>query len=235
METIVICPDIHCRDFYKPVLDIRNKPVIFLGDYLDPYNWEGFSFENGLANLEEIIEFKKKFPNQVTLLFGNHDFNYMWGFNWASRFNKKYAADAFWLFEKNFDLFEPYKLIGDVLFTHAGISNAWVKDNSIQDCVEFINKEWEIVKKHPFEESKSALFDCGYIRGGLELYGGIFWNDLREIDKVNPVNHVQIFGHTQLLNTGSIFKCNVSEKPMYCCDSRSMFVYENENLKRYEN
>lgn len=73
MDTIIICPDIHCRDFYKPILNIKNKSIVFLGDYLDPYNWEGFSFENGLENLEEIIEFKKKFPNQVTLLFGNHE------------------------------------------------------------------------------------------------------------------------------------------------------------------
>lgn len=72
IDSIIIISDIHCRDFYKPALKIKDKPIVFLGDYLDPYPWEGFSFENGLANLEEIIDFKKQNPDRVTLLLGNH-------------------------------------------------------------------------------------------------------------------------------------------------------------------
>lgn len=68
---LIICPDIHCRDFYKPVLELKDTPVIFLGDYLDPYSYEGCSFEDGLANLKEITDFAKNNKN-VTLLTGNH-------------------------------------------------------------------------------------------------------------------------------------------------------------------
>lgn len=34
---IYIVPDVHCRNFYKPILRIQDEPVIFLGDYMDPY------------------------------------------------------------------------------------------------------------------------------------------------------------------------------------------------------
>ena len=65
MSKIYIVPDVHCRNFYKPVLNITDSPVIFLGDYLDPYYREGFSFEHGLENLKEIIQFKKDNPESI--------------------------------------------------------------------------------------------------------------------------------------------------------------------------
>lgn len=37
MNTIYIVPDVHCRSFYKPILQIKDKPIVFLGDYMDPY------------------------------------------------------------------------------------------------------------------------------------------------------------------------------------------------------
>lgn len=70
---IYIVPDVHCRDFYKPVLNIKDKPVVFLGDYMDPYVYEGFTDKHGIKNLQEIIDFARNNKN-VTLLVGNHKF-----------------------------------------------------------------------------------------------------------------------------------------------------------------
>lgn len=70
---ILICPDLHCRSFYKPLLDTKDQRIIFLGDYMDPYSNEDTSDEQGIANLEEIIDFAKQNSN-VTLLVGNHKF-----------------------------------------------------------------------------------------------------------------------------------------------------------------
>ena len=70
-NNIIIIPDVHCRSFYKPILNIKDKPIIFLGDYMDPYYWEGFTDEEGIANLEEIFDFARKNKN-VKLLIGNH-------------------------------------------------------------------------------------------------------------------------------------------------------------------
>lgn len=37
VNTILICPDLHCRNFYKPILNVKDTPIIFMGDYMDPY------------------------------------------------------------------------------------------------------------------------------------------------------------------------------------------------------
>ena len=242
MERIIIVPDVHCRDFYKPVLKIKDTKIVFLGDYLDPYQYENLSFEKGLENLEEIIQFKKNNPDNVTLLLGNHDFNYVWQKNWATRFNSEFSPEAHRLYLDNFKLFEPYKLIGDILFTHAGVSDGWMKYHKIEENIpEYIDINWNIFlygAVGPKEESYLPIFDCGKIRGGWEKYGGIFWNDVREMDYLNPIDYVQIFGHTQLGLTGDTIEMKnepFKGKPRYCCDSRSIFVYENNQLTRYEN
>lgn len=235
MEDIIIVPDVHCRNFYKPVLEIKNKPIVFLGDYLDPYSWEGFSFENGLANLEEIIQFRKDNPDRVTLLIGNHCFNYVWQKNWASRYNPKYSSEAHRLYLDNLNLFESYKIIGDVLFTHAGVSDGWIQLNKIEDPIKEIDKEWNYFLLNHADESYLPIFDCGRSRGGYAPYGGIFWHDAYESYYTNPIDYIQIYGHTQLEETGKVVNFVRKGKPMYCCDSRAIFIYSNNQLTQYEN
>lgn len=234
MGKVIICPDIHCRDFYKPVLKIKDESIVFLGDYLDPYPQENFSFKQGLENFKEIIQFKKDNYKRVTLLLGNHCFNTLWQINWASRFTP--SSEAFNLYKDNLNLFDPYKIIDNVLFTHAGISTGWLKLNNIDDPIKEIDKEWNEFLQNPTEESNLPIFDCGRIRGGWSRYGGIFWNDLRENEYENPVDYVQIFGHTQLSLTGDTVEMkNVpfKGKPRYCCDSRTIFEYKDNTLKKY--
>lgn len=224
MSKIYIVPDVHCRNFYKPVLNIIDSPVIFLGDYLDPYYREGFSFEHGLENLKEIIQFKKDNPERVTLLMGNHDFNSLWQQNWASRFTP--SKEAYNLYKENFNLFNPYKIIDNVFFTHAGISSGWYDVWKIENIEDFINKDWNDFLLNPEEENYGAIFDCGRSRGGYAPYGGIFWHDAFESYEFNPIDYTQIYGHTQLEDTGRIAKFSMHGKPMYCIDSRAIFEYD---------
>ena len=233
MEDVVIVPDCHCRDFYKPILEIKDKKIVFLGDYLDPYEFEGFSFEHGLVNLEEIIQFKKDNLERVTLLLGNHDCNSLWQENWASRFTP--SVKAFNLYKDNLNLFEPYKIIDDIFFTHAGVCEGWYNTHSIKNIKSFLDKQWDEFLKFPFEESYLAIFDCGSIRWGLQPYGGPLWHDVSESYENNPIDYVQIFGHTYLRQKGYAFQSNINGKPMYCCDSRAIFIYSNNKLTQYEN
>ena len=51
MAKVLIIPDVHCRDFYIEPLEKYFKEVdkvVFLGDYLDPYYYEGFTREAGI-------------------------------------------------------------------------------------------------------------------------------------------------------------------------------------------
>lgn len=76
-EKIIVIPDIHGREFWKEAVRGHEKEsIVFLGDYVDPYTYEGIEQEKGLEMLEQVIEFKKDHMDNVTLLLGNHDLGY---------------------------------------------------------------------------------------------------------------------------------------------------------------
>ena len=75
MSKILICPDIHGRKFWHKAIEMIDEvdQVVFLGDYLDPYSYEGITFEDALTELEGILAFKEDYPDKVVLLVGNHE------------------------------------------------------------------------------------------------------------------------------------------------------------------
>ena len=76
---MIIIPDVHGRTFWKEAVKGReNEEIVFLGDYIDPYGYEGITPEEGIIALEDIIKFKQDHPNNVHLLLGNHDAGYIW-------------------------------------------------------------------------------------------------------------------------------------------------------------
>ena len=64
IHTLII-PDIHGRKFWKETLLKYNKQeypklvIIFLGDYVDPYQFEGVTREAAISNFQEIINMAK--------------------------------------------------------------------------------------------------------------------------------------------------------------------------------
>ena len=71
MPTYNIIGDIHGRDAWKRLVD-ESCINIFVGDYFDPY--DRIHFMDLQYNFMEIIEYKKKHPENVVLLYGNHDY-----------------------------------------------------------------------------------------------------------------------------------------------------------------
>lgn len=66
---LIIIPDVHGRDFWrKAAEDNPDAEFIFLGDYLDPYDFEAISEEEAFHGLEDILRFKEENPDRVTLL-----------------------------------------------------------------------------------------------------------------------------------------------------------------------
>jgi len=78
-KQILVVPDVHGRLFWKePVmkyLDVVDK-VVFLGDYLDPYEGEEGLAEDIFENMMEIVRLKRNNREKVVLLKGNHDQHY---------------------------------------------------------------------------------------------------------------------------------------------------------------
>ena len=234
MSKVLIVPDVHCRDFYKePVkkyIDQVDK-VVFLGDYLDPYYYEGFTRENGIKNLGEIIELKNNNPDKVILLLGNHDCQYC--DDWlnpddkcdirpCSRYdcNPERNKVTRKLYELNKDKFQLLYKIDDVVFSHAGIRNEWLDEYCHCTFDELLKDE---------TKAYGHLWVVGFSRGGDEDFGSCVWNSLNEERNRLPGDLYQVFGHTQLINEGEPF---IDENDNWAClDCRRCFIMDTNNKK----
>lgn len=214
MGKLLICPDVHGRVFWKECreeIDNYDK-VIFLGDYLDPYNFEFISVETAIENFKEIIEFKKNNMDKVILLLGNHDMPYYsdiyYKFStYHCRHSREYHNVISDLFANNHDLFQIAYYYDDVIFTHAGIEHKWLEDyvgcheKDIDKICDTLNS---LVDD---EKGLMRLFCITSARGGRDRYGSCIWSDVNDMmwdidymhghESSSPIfKFKQVFGHT---------------------------------------
>ena len=220
MSKILICPDVHGRKFWHKAIEMIDEvdQVVFLGDYLDPYSYEGITFEDALMELEGILAFKEDYPDKVVLLVGNHDMHYIkTEFMDCSRLNVWRRAEVHDLFMNNIDKFQLIHKVDNYLFSHAGVYLEWIKKYEITleelfDFKKFLGGRW------------NTLEDVSYTRGGWCKVGSCVWADIREsVNNELPVMFKkQIVGHTQM-----------EEKPyittrIACLDVRKCFILDTE-------
>lgn len=226
IHTLII-PDIHGRLFWKEALnkfskeDYPNIDIIFLGDYLDPYEFEHISKEQAIINFEEIIRIAKE-DNRIHLLLGNHDWHYIDHID-DCRIDHINYHQIKSLFVDNKDLFKiAYKNKIDnitYLYTHAGITNGWI--NKMYDIANttqrkpwvseeqklwvkenILDKEFTIELLNEFPnnfQTASWLGMISYARGGDFRYGSCIWADYSEHENsYEPFRKdtYQIFAHS---------------------------------------
>lgn len=213
---ILIVPDVHGRKFWIEALskiDMVDK-VVFLGDYLDPYPWEDISKLDAIKEFKDIIEFKRSNPDKVILLLGNHDCAYCFDFGSASRYDYENEFEIKSLFKENMDIFRLYYKEGKYLFSHAGITNDWLKtylpEYDMERFTTLTTKELI-----PF------LWKVSFYRGGSNNTGSIIWSDVEEGDRESTF--YQIFGHTQLE------KDPIINNTYACLDVRKCFLLDTED------
>ena len=111
---IVVVPDVHGRSFWKEaVAKYPNFPVVFLGDYLDPYAHENITSEEALVNFKEIIAFKQANMDRVTLLIGNHEIHYLDTFY---RFSRKDTLRAEYIHQLLVDYLSLFSIASQAIF-----------------------------------------------------------------------------------------------------------------------
>ena len=204
-HNIIIIPDLHGREFWRKAIDAlpADASVVFLGDYLDPYENEWIYWTDAFKGLLDVIEFKKAHFEQVTLLFGNHDLHYLFPELKGTRYNE-YKEDVIRAtFEENLDCFQMAveHVVGGkrYLFSHAGVHPGWVRKHP--DLFGSVDKiTAETFNRLMFtDEFVAALSDVSALRGGWSRVGSMIWADMDEFvgTKVNESEMYQICGHTK--------------------------------------
>lgn len=219
MSKILIVPDVHGRKFWHKAEELINEvdKIIFLGDYLDPYFWEGITFETAMVEFENILSFKQKNPEKVILLTGNHDIHYIiLEFMNCSRLNLYDRVKIHELFQSNIDKFNLIYQHDNYLFSHSGIYREWMYKYNITleelfDLKTFFQNRWK------------TLEDVGMYRGGLDKVGSCIWADIRERREHTVIpNFIQIVGHTLSDEPEFCFK------DIICLDCRRCFILNTE-------
>ena len=224
----IVIPDVHGRKFWRDAVKGKEtERIIFLGDYLDPYEEEGITPEDAYNELIDIIAFKKEHSENVTLLLGNHDLGYLDPdictvrqdlFNYDRNRN---------LFNDNLTLFD---IIADerfghekILFSHAGLRKTWIKHNDwLFDVNNFKPDDINVLFHDDIQRENLyiSLSDTSIYRGGFDDSGSAVWTDIEEFIYNNDElpGYIQIFGHT--LHTGGAW---VIDKHLWCLDCGNGF------------
>lgn len=232
-RNIIIIPDIHGRSFWKESLQTYlDYPIVFLGDYVDPYRNEGITDGDALANFKEIIAYAKE-HNNVTLLLGNHDIHYLLPGIEFSRYSRQFCREIRQLIEDNMEMFSLAHHIRnndtDIVFSHAGILSLWLERKGLR------NMGAKEICKH----LKAHIKDEGYLynladevsayRGGWSGSPSPIWADVRDhLDEESPSEFFQIFAHTQLTE-------HIVTEHWACLDCREAFILKGDcNITKIE-
>ncbi len=186
--------DIHGRGNWKQIVTAEKPDLtIFIGDYWDSFD---IPFLKQMDNFRDIIAFKKANPNEVKLLFGNHDFHYVSAaqekYSGYQKFHAMDISDALHkALEEN--LMQMCFQYNGLLFSHAGVTKTWCKENGIKKFIpQAIN---DIFKFQPtkFRFARGEN-DSDY---GDDICQPPIWVRPESLLKDGIDGYMQIVGHTQ--------------------------------------
>lgn len=204
---IVAWGDLHGRSSWKLIAHLERDADVFIsmGDEFDSY--ENFSTAEQMYNFQELLNFKKEQEingKKVILLIGNHTFHYYpeIGYQGYSGYQSGGAKSIEFLINENREHLQMAYAQDNILFTHAGVSEVWLRNvvvdlevpeyraNKIAD---FINEVWKY-KPHNFNF-------CGiWSSTGDEETQTPIWIRPRSLMKssqnIKKEGIVQVCGHT---------------------------------------
>ena len=226
MKKVIVVPDVHGRLFWKDAIDKAGEAdeIVFLGDYIDPYDYEQGALYTKLElidNFKEIIQFAKDNSPKVTLLLGNHDAHYISNDEniQGSRYDHTIKESFLRCIDDNTHLFKRCPVIGNTLFSHAGVTAGWLRYNGYLGDMDDINEIASFIEMSTIEDCAQV----GYMRGGFLKSGGPLWADFEEHrNEENWLNFDQAVGHTQCIHTGTVNQAG----RVSCYDSRSIHIID---------
>ena len=253
---ILIIPDVHGRKFWREAINNnigQVDKVIFLGDYLDPYeneikkhpeNMECKDFYDSaslLKILEDITSLKKNEPGKYILLTGNHSDSYIWSrFRAATRTDYRNWEKYHKFFSQNLNLFNLVWVEKNVIFSHAGLIKGWAERVCSKNDLEFksILHTAKILQNIPVENIHNndnlvnLIGEISHRRGGDFYYGSCEWADLTEHLDLNhsSIDNVVAYGEEgtfQIFGHTQLKKELITDK-WACLDCRKTFIFDTE-------
>jgi hypothetical protein len=196
MKHLVI-GDLHGKDCWQEVNIRAWEKIVFIGDYVDHWNLPDQAITR---NLLDIIDLKKRHPETVELLLGNHDVQYLhYPHFLCSGFRPQMQRLLTDIFNNNRDLFKVAYQHGRHLFTHAGVTNVWYAEflnlPILPDIRDDSDTLADLFNKVEQTSKRNLLHRAGGIRGGHSS-GGITWADKRELMADALDGYYQVVGHT---------------------------------------
>lgn len=203
-HNILVIGDIHGSGVWKRVMEhyitSHGDPdlIIFIGDYFDS---EDIGVHKEFKNFEEILELRRKNPQQVVLLVGNHDFHYMpWAVARAIQYtgfrrSKIYRATP----ELNKALqrghLQACYIHKNMIFTHAGISQVWLDNHNLTISQDEINKAF-VETPHIFHFLDDPKKERIPRPSGSNVWQSPMWIRPKALKTVLPEGYTQIVGHS---------------------------------------
>ena len=261
MNKILIIGDVHGRIFWKEAINHFPKEqypdlsIVFLGDYVDPYDHEGISRIDAINNFKEIIDVAKS-DNRIHLLIGNHDMHYWYDAPYKSRCDHENYDIIKKMFIDNFDMFNVAyeETINNekYLFTHAGVSSFWLKHLHIMGTLASSNikdKESDDYKlanvmkdMEPTADNLNMLksvklgqhnlWCVSWVRGGDNNCGSCIWEDLSEwaYEGMDIPGLWQIFGHSRWSKSDPDSAYINYDRKFACVDTASAYILTDTGL-----
>lgn len=177
---ILIIPDVHGSHNWEIAKEKIDEVdfVVFLGDYVD--SWENNWPDQG-ENVKAIFDFKRKYPDKVKILIGNHDFSYITGTrdgSCVSGHQSGKISEIRSLFTANLDIIDLAFECDGWVFSHAGFSKTWV--DSMKNQFHIMFDKW------PEERSEfDSQEDYEQYQASVLAWDENEWS----IDKLNEVWH----------------------------------------------
>ena len=249
MKKLIIFPDIHGRKFWKEpfenLKDNEDYGFIFLGDYLDAYDFEKILETEAIDNFKEILNNCIDHPRTI-MLIGNHDIHYLPPLdnNWGCRRYNKHKEEIQKLFLDNIDKFKVCHIekIGDVryLFSHAGFLKSWIEQATygIKNLTITLDNVNDLLKS---DDGLWALSMVGYERGAYsrQAVGSCVWADINEhlnlYGKRFEDDIYQIFAHNQAFPYYEDFSEYYIDENIAMLDAQKPFILDLEtgDLKEF--
>lgn len=192
MSRILVLGDTHGHDSWKAVVNHEDfDKVIFLGDYLDSFTVKPEVIANNFCDL---LNFKQSMGDKCKLLYGNHDHSY-WNAERCSGYKFHAVSMYMPLLEDAFkeSLIDLIHIEGDIIFSHAGVSEYWLKKVAILESVHDINFN-TIVNLDTLNWNMMTGYD-GY---GNTISQSPIWIRPQSLLKSKVDGYRQIVGHTNM-------------------------------------